>query len=237
MNKWFLPYDVFERHRKAGSLIESSDTVADIGGELNHLGQFCSYRKIVVANLQSGDVIIKKDKLPFGKNSFDVVCAIDVLEHIPKSKRGDFIARLFEVSSKRVILSFPIGGKKHIEYEKETLKWLKNKGVDVFYLEEHIKNGLPTFDEIEELAKDYIRLAHVISYNYQYKIFYSGNLTINKYLFRIFMFDPNIKYIRKLIYHLKLIFNFLTNNFFYYLLADKNYSDSVNRAYLIIDKK
>ena len=56
--KLFLPYDVYERHRKVGSFIKENESVIDVGGELNHLSQFCSAKKIIVANFASRDVII-----------------------------------------------------------------------------------------------------------------------------------------------------------------------------------
>src|SRR3989344_2153666 len=130
INKHFLPYDVYERHRKVGSLINDDESVLDVGGELNHLSQFCKAKKIIVANLKSGDIVITRNKLPFAPRSFDVACAIDVLEHIAKSKRQDFINRLAKVARERVILSFPLATKDHLKYEKETYKWLQKKGLN-----------------------------------------------------------------------------------------------------------
>ena len=62
LSKYFLPYDIYERHKFVGSLIENGQTVVDIGGELNLLSQFCRPAEIIVANLTSGDIIIKKNK-------------------------------------------------------------------------------------------------------------------------------------------------------------------------------
>ena len=228
-NKLFLPYDIYERHRQIGSLIKNSQSVLDVGGELNQLSQFCKPDKIIVANLQSSmeksDIAIGKDKLPFSKDSFDVVTAIDVLEHIPKNKRSNFIWQILEVAKDKMILSFPISSEKHNTYEKEIEGWLVSKQKDVTYLKEHIKFGLPTPSEINELTK-----------GLKCRIFYSGNINLNKYLFKLYLFDPNIKFIRKFIYFLKLFFNFLTNSLFYYFLTNKKLTNNVNRAYLIINK-
>lgn len=225
MIKEFLPYDIYERHRKVGAFIGDEDTVVDVGGELNHLSQFCNPKKLIVANLQSGDVIITKDSLPFPKNSFDIATSIDVLEHIPKHKRTDFIKRLLNVVSKKVILSFPLGTKKHIKYEKETKRWLQKKGLDVSYLSEHIKYGLPTYQEIAKMTR-----------GLNCQVYLSGNIFVNKILFKIFMFDPKVKFISKPFYLLKLIFNFLTNPLFYFFLSNKTYYSNANRAYLEIKK-
>lgn len=224
-NKYVIPYDIYERHRKIGEYIDKNDTVLDVGGELNHLSQFCSPKKIVVANLASGDVIIKKDKLPFKNNSFSCVCAIDVLEHIPAQKRQQFTENLIRVTSSKVILSFPIGTTKHEFYEKETLNWLVKKNQDVAYLKEHIKYNLPSIHDVDVLFKSYNK-----------EVFYSGNITINKYLFRFFLLDPKIIFLRKLIYQFKNFFYFVTNPLLYSILSHKNFSDDINRAYVIIHK-
>ncbi len=225
MYKLFLPYDIYERHKKVASFIERNDTVVDIGGELNHLSQFVKPKKLIVANLKTGDVIISKSKLPFTDSSFEVVCAIDVLEHIPKSKRGQFAKSLISVASKKVIMSFPIATSRHNQYEKETLEWLRSKGKNVQYLKEHVEFGLPSNDEIKRIVT-----------GKTVEIFYSGNIILNKILFRIFIFDPKLKFIRRLIYLIKIIFNFVTNQFFYLVLSARPYSNAVNRAYLVIYK-
>ncbi len=223
--KLFLPYDVYERHRVVGGIIRKGETVVDIGGELNHLSLFCKPSKLVVANLTGGDVIIKKNKIPFKKNSFDVVTSIDVLEHIPKNERKYFMQKLLVITKKKLIVSFPIGTEKHLLYESRIQKFLEAKGINVQYLKEHIKYGLPTNDEIENYRGDF-----------KAKVFYSGNLNINNILFRIFIFDPQIKYVRKFIYFTKLVFNLLTNPALYHFLTYKDYSDLVNRAYVVIQK-
>lgn len=229
MNKNIFFYDSYERHKKVGSLLARNQTVLDVGGQLNALAEFSKGAKITVANLEgsqeNSDVVIKGDKLPFTKNKFDSVCSIDVLEHIPKPKRKSFIYELMRVAKKSVILSFPIGTKEHIAYEKTMHKWLKNRGVDVFYLEEHIKYGLPQKEELEKYLN-----------GLDYAIVYSGDIKINKHLFKMFLFDPKIKIIRKLVYFSKLGINFLTNPLFYAVLNNKEYSEKVNRAYVLINK-
>lgn len=229
MQKNTLFYDSYERHKKVGSLIEKSSSILDVGGQLHALAQFCNSPKIVVANLkeseEKSDVIIKGPKLPFPKDKFDVVCSIDVLEHIPKNDRKSFIDDLVRVAKRRVILSFPIGTPEHANYENKMHEWLKDKKFNVEYLKEHIKLGLPRKDELENMLR-----------GYKHELFYSGNLKINEILFKLFIFDPKVKFVRKGIYFSKLLFNYLTNPLLYSLLSNKSYSKNVNRAYLIIEK-
>jgi len=227
-NKHFLFYDTYERHKKVGSLIKKGESVLDVGGAIGHLSQFSKPSEIVTANLsgsENSDVIIRKGKLPFQNNSFDVVCAIDVLEHLPKRERPSFIKELIRVAKKRIIISFPIGTPLHKNYEKDIQKWLQSKGEDITYLKEHVKFGLPEKAEIEKVTKAQ-----------KTAMIYSGDININKFLFKLFMFDPKLKLIRKLTYYSKLTFNFVTNPIFYIVLSKRNYGNSVNRAYLIIEK-
>ncbi len=225
MNKHLLPYDIYERHRRVAEFIDKDDTVLDVGGELNHLAQFTKPKKILVANLNTGDVIIKKNNLPFSQNSFDIVCAIDVLEHIPRNERKPFIIRLLGIAKKGVILSFPVGTSHHVSYEKKMQKYLENKKIDVTYLKEHIRYGLPQNDEIKKDLK-----------GLQMDYSFSGNITLNEYLFKVFIFDPKIKFLRRIIYYLKLLLNLITNPILYNILSKKSYSEDVNREYLVIFK-
>lgn len=229
MSRFFLPYDIYERHKKIAEMLGSVDSVLDVGGELDQLAKFSNVKKIVVANLENSqeksDVIIKKGNLPFKSNSFSAVCAIDVLEHIPKAQREEFVKDLFKVCRKKVVLSFPIGTESHIKYEKKMLDRLESNGKDVTYLKEHVKFGLPTPKELKLLTK-----------NKKNKVIYSGNLLVNNILFKIFIFDPQIKIVRKLVYFSKLLFNFLTNGMLYLLLSKKKLSSSVVRAYVIFEK-
>lgn len=226
----FLPYDIYERHKKVGKLIGNNKNILDVGGQLNMLSQFCRAKKIVVANVagsqETSDVIIKGDKLPFGSNSFQVVCAIDVLEHLPLAQRKSFIKDSLRVAQGKVVLSFPIGTPAHAKYEKEMQAILLKKDLDVTYLNEHIKYGLPTLNEITKITQ-----------GFRTRKYFSGNININKLLFKIFLFDPKIKYVRKIVYWEKLIFNLITNPIFYMTLSRKKYSPSVNRVYLVIENK
>lgn len=229
-SKLSLPYDIYERHRKVGEMIENGQTVLDVGGELNQLSSFSSAGKIVVANLKSSqeksDLEITKGKLPFGQNSFDIVTAIDVLEHIPNDKRNSFTMDLLRVCKKKVIMSFPLGTEKHKQYELNIQKWLEGKGQDIAYLKEHITFGLPTVSQINQLIK-----------NKKATKIFSGDLAVNEYLFKWHFFDPKIKLIRRLIYFLKMLVNMITNPILYSFLASRSYSDNVVRVYLVINKK
>ena len=227
--KSFFFYDSYERHRKVSELIGNSQTILDVGGQLNALSQFLSGKKVTVANLsgsqEKSEVIIRGEKLPFKNNSFDCVCAIDVLEHIGGKDRQGFIRELLRVTSKKVVLSFPIGTPDHVKYEKGLQEHLAKKGMDVTYLKEHIKFILPSVEQIKKICS-----------GLNYDLYYSGNILINKHLFKLFLFDPKIKIVRKSNYYFKLLLNSLTNKILYTILSNRKYSNKINRAYLVIHK-
>lgn len=228
-NKAFFFYDSYERHKKVSKLLKSLQAVLDIGGQLNALSQFKKFKKIVVANvegsIEQSDITIKGQRLPFRDNSFDAVCAVDVLEHIKSEKREGFVKELLRVATDCIILSFPIWTEKHIKYESNLRKSLKSKAVNVSYLDEHVKFGLPSPEQIASICK-----------GHKFELFYSGNISVNKILFTIFMFDPKIRIVRQLVYYTKLLFNMVSNPLLYLFLSNKKYSQDVNRAYLKVLK-
>lgn len=230
MNSQLFFYDAYERHKKIANFVGDSKTILDVGGQLDALSQFTKGKKITVANIagsqEKSDVLLKGNRLPFKNNNFDCVCAIDVLEHIEGRQRESFIGELVRVASQSIVLSFPIGTPQHNAYEIETQKYLKKRGIDITYLKEHIKYKLPTVEEIDKICKDL-----------DYKMMYSGNIKINRMLFKYFVFDPKIKYVRRANYYLKLAANLLTNQILYATLSKKQFSENVNRAYLVIHKK
>lgn len=151
----FLPFDVFERHKTVAKSINSGESILDVGGGVDALNKFIK-NKVVVSNLQSGDVLADGRNLPFKDNSFDIITSIDVIEHVPKKDRKKFAQELMRVARKKIIISAPLGTKQHIEAEKKLLELFKAKKMKSDFLEEHIKRGLPAFSEM----KDYVQPFH-----------------------------------------------------------------------------
>ena len=83
-------------------------------------------------------------KLPFEDSSFDISVSCDVLEHIPKASRGDFLDEICRVTKKSVFITAPFGPsnrrleeilfemtgnpitKEHLDHEYSTQKEVKN---------------------------------------------------------------------------------------------------------------
>ncbi|MBW2143092.1 MAG: glycosyltransferase [Deltaproteobacteria bacterium] len=82
--------------------------------------------------------------LPYSDDSFDIVAAADVLEHVIPEDRQLFIYELIRVSKKRVIISFP--NEMSAESEELILSFVPQYR----WLREHQRNGLPKAEEIEK---------------------------------------------------------------------------------------
>ena len=220
----FLPFDVFERHKTVAKAISPRETVLDVGGGVDALNKFID-NKVMVSNLQSGDILADGRNLPFNNNSFDVVTSVDVLEHVPQKDRKRFIEELLRVAKKRVILSVPLGTKGHIETEKKLLKIFEMKKMKSDFLKEHLERGLPTFDEL----KSYLSSS-------PYKVFYSGDYRLNSFLVRFNLKSFKNSKLDKFLYFLKRSLNVILNLFYFPFSGSKKPKKFTNRIYLFIEK-
>jgi len=225
ISNFFLPFDIFCRHKTVAKLIgNQKGEILDVGGGVKGLNRFVK-NKVVVSNLREGDVLADGRALPFADNSFSLVTSIDVLEHIPPHDREKFVSELKRVAKKRVILSFPLGTKAHIRAEKELKDFLKKKGEEVGYLEEHIANGLPTLKELEKILK-----------NHPFQIFFGENFRLNNFLLKVQFTLGEKRVLGRFYFYFQKLINFLLNVFYYpFSLSRKPYR-STNRAYAVINK-
>ena len=84
--------------------------------------------------------------LPLGDQSYDVVLALDVLEHIPPEIRMKVISESLRVARKLVIFGFPSGEAAHKADEELKREYIR-KGVPVpDWLEEHMLADFPEAD-------------------------------------------------------------------------------------------
>jgi hypothetical protein len=72
--------------------------------------------------------------IPFREGSFDVILAIDVIEHLPKEDGLNFLRQLEKLNVRQVILTTPVG---FVEMHHKNLKPLEDK------LQKHRSGWLP----------------------------------------------------------------------------------------------
>jgi SAM-dependent methyltransferase len=83
--------------------------------------------------------------LPFGDASFDVVVAVDVLEHVEPADRAVALREMARVARRRVVVAAP-AGEAALRSDRQLAASLASPPP---WLEEHLANGLP---EPEDLA-------------------------------------------------------------------------------------
>lgn len=133
--------------------------------------------------------------IPFRKNSYDVVIAVDVLEHLKPESRPGAINQMLKVAKKLAIIVVPTGELSEKQDRALYKLWQKVKRDENQFLAEHVKNGLPRADQILVTIDKSLRLlgkkAKIQSYP-------TLNLTVRNILMRIWITKS------KLIYYLYL---------------------------------
>ena len=170
MDKYNIAFDQFQRYETVAQLIEyhrqngkSCFKVLEIGAnEHKDLSLFLPndellFSDIVLTPEMEKDiqfVKIDRSNIPFAENSFDFVVALDVLEHISAEKRIVFFREMERVSSIGAILSFPYDNDSVNQSEQRVNSYFRAlSGNDFIWLKEHMENGLPDLNEIDNCLK------------------------------------------------------------------------------------
>ncbi len=90
-------------------------------------------------------------KLPFAKEAFIFVVAVDVLEHIPRFKREKAIREMIRVAKKGVFIAVPEGKKAQEQDKKLSQIYQRRFGLAFPFFSQHLKYGLPTEEEVRVL--------------------------------------------------------------------------------------
>jgi len=88
----------------------------------------------------------------FESGHFDVVVALDVLEHIPSPKRRDFLRHITRVAGLMTIIAAPFDNPQLRAAEADALAlWDRLMSARYRWLAEHAENGLPDLAETQAL--------------------------------------------------------------------------------------
>jgi hypothetical protein len=92
--------------------------------------------------------------LPFPDRSFDVVVALDMLEHVPRSDRSAVLDELARVSRRRLIVGCPTGPRA-LECDRALARMLDRRAETYAgsWLEEHLEHGFPSEDELDSALR------------------------------------------------------------------------------------
>ncbi len=167
-----LPFDQYQRYNTLAETVESLRTgkplrVLDVGGYLEGGGQsgfipaevFLPGDEITVIDVKfngPGRYVVGSGwLLPFRDRVFDVVSAMDTLEHIPTHRRAQFVAECVRVSSRGIVIAGPV---RHplTELAEQILDQTIRRLFKTPHpaLLEHLTFGLPSIEEIKEWFDD-----------------------------------------------------------------------------------
>ena len=167
-SRLLLPPDLYTRNEIIASIIDKlkknvhkrSLSILDVGGRGGQLQEFLSSSSLVVLDIRAptpseppyvvGDIT----RAPFADNSFDIVVASDVLEHVEPKLRKRFLSEILRLSDGYVILGGPFQSPEvafaerlvndlHVSLRDEEHPWLM----------EHLEYGLPRENELASFLK------------------------------------------------------------------------------------
>jgi SAM-dependent methyltransferase len=168
-----MGYDMYERHRAVGTLLGAGlrGTVLDVGGIRGSLSRFMPHAEVLALNVDgTGDRQYDGGAIPFADGAFDTVVSLDTLEHVPPAARAAFLGECMRVARRMLLVAAPYGSPGHGDYEARLDELYRTVHGDYHrWLHEHVVNGLPT----EENLEDYRRL--LVREGFTATTFYCGD--------------------------------------------------------------
>ena len=92
--------------------------------------------------------------LPFRDQAWDVICSIDMLEHIPPALRSVAIAEMVRVGRKIVAVAVPVGEAAYREDVWTHKYYIQHHGSPHRFAKEHVEYGLPSREGIITAIND-----------------------------------------------------------------------------------
>jgi Methyltransferase domain len=147
--------DMWDRLVLAAQCVGQASTVMDVGGRGHQLARFLPGASLSTANIvPPADFIVGPDALPFADGQFEAVTSCDTLEHMPEERRAEHIAELVRVASRRIVVCCPYGSPQKQEAERHIGDVVFGQvGINLSYLEEHLKYGFPREEDVVAMVR------------------------------------------------------------------------------------
>lgn len=166
-----LPFDQYQRYRAITQIADavrpgihhSPLTVVDVGGffrtrlgqSILPLARFLPQDWVaavdLVAEYLDNYAVASGMALPFSDAAFDMVVTCDTLEHITPDSREDFILELLRVARYCAVTIAPFDSEGNRRAEQLLHSYMTSQGAFNRQLQEHLRNGLPSLEDLREL--------------------------------------------------------------------------------------
>ena len=157
-----IAFDQYQRYRIVAEVLDrlrepdQAFDILEVGGHPGLIRKFLESDRIIVADMVTGgeslDMLSTAESLPFPDNSFPVVLAVDVLEHIVPEARPKAIAEIARVAKDILILAAPFDYALSRGAEKLVYDFIKEwLGYEHKFLKDHLENPAPNLVETESL--------------------------------------------------------------------------------------
>ncbi len=163
-------FDQYQRYKNVQMYVESlrqgdeTFRILEVGANVHkNLGQFLPEDQIIYLDievpeeLQNDSDYVQGDatQMDYLADSFDVIVALDVYEHIPAERRKAFLSEIARVSKKGFFICAPFDEEGAHEAEcRVNANFKCLYGYDHPWLEEHLANGLPSLGEAEAFYRE-----------------------------------------------------------------------------------
>lgn len=169
MSEFPWTYDQYQRYTVLKEFLEifyseKKIKVLDVGGlspdregrsfwlPIKHIHTGKSYTVDLFFHSENSFIQGNGEFLPFKDKSFDVVTAMDAVEHIAEENRPLFLAELCRVSRGSILLSAPFQDKNITQAEKLLSNQIQSLySVQQEQLQEHAEHGLPQIETISQM--------------------------------------------------------------------------------------
>jgi hypothetical protein len=151
--------DVGSGSRGIGALLPATWTVTAVDADFEDYGAARS------GHVKSDQVIGDVRALPFADRSFDVVVAVDLLEHVSPADRATAVREICRVAASLAVIACP-AGQPALAADRGLAERLRARGRSVPpWLTEHLDNGFPEADEITAAAAPFGPVRELVNEN------------------------------------------------------------------------